>query len=319
MAEIRHLILFIHSPVTYSYHRLLEPAPDIADATIEVAASQASDETVAACVIQGGGGDPDLVSKIDVLYGDRSIIDPEDPSDETRVLLSQDLDRTLSGRGSHGEWNIYEIWSSNNARRWAEGIRKALDANGHTIDGASLTVETFGSWSGCHHKYSNFLPVYLGGATPADIHAEIRYCTFKGMPMEVAECVETVQLERGVQLFVFLRKGGRPMAQFWDGLRPVWDPPHVAEVSIDPSSVDLINLTPNSFCPVTGKAGKGSDSIIAVVGDGCHPAYTTVVERADRKPSTQLRRSYPGTIGSMLWSEWKFSMLPSCLGPQQPA
>ena len=51
MAEIRHLILFIHSPVTYSYHRLLEPAPDIVTSTVEIAAAGASDVTTAACII----------------------------------------------------------------------------------------------------------------------------------------------------------------------------------------------------------------------------------------------------------------------------
>ncbi len=81
------------------------------------------------------------------------------------------------------------------------------------------------------------------------------------------------------------------MAQFWDGLRPVWDPPHVAKIPIDPTSVDLINLTPNSFCPVTGKAGKESDTVIADVGDGCHPAYTTVIGRDSGSEAVEAFRA----------------------------
>ena len=51
MAEIRHLILFIHPPVTYLYHRLLEQAPNIAANAVEIVASRPSDVTTTTCVI----------------------------------------------------------------------------------------------------------------------------------------------------------------------------------------------------------------------------------------------------------------------------
>ena len=119
------------------------------------------------------------------------------------------------------------------ARRWCEGLKRTLAQRGYSLAGEDLTLETFGSWSGCHHKYSNFFAAYLGARRPALRHAETDLCTHKGMPMDVAEFVECVELARHVLLFIFRREDGLPMAQFWDGLRPVWEPTHTASVAID--------------------------------------------------------------------------------------
>ena len=67
------------------------------------------------------------------------------------------------------------------------------------------------------------------------------------------------------------------MAQFWDGLRPVWAPTHTARVSIDPNKVDLYTFSPNSLIPVDGASRKLKEGLIADVGDGTHPAFSTIV------------------------------------------
>jgi len=291
MKTIEHLMLHIHPPVTYSYHRELAPAEDIAENCIRAMVARAHDDGVAVCIVQSARGDKPLVQAAQEHFADRCCVDPSDNSAETQAILAQDTARGFSRRGNHGTWNVYELWSSYNARRWVEGLRAELANRGLCLSPEGLTVETFGSWSGCHHKYSNFMTTYLGAQGPAVRHAELDLCTLKGMPMEVAEFVECVRLEYHVLMFLFRRTDGCPMAQFWDGLRPVWEQPHTARVHLDPSEAVLINFSPNSFIPVSGAARKVEDGFIADVGDGCHPAYSTIVGNDSSDAGFEVFRS----------------------------
>ena len=242
----------MHPPSTYAYNRLLEPATTVEENWYKEIAKHASEKSTAVCIVHGSHRDQPLEDVAVKHFGDRCIVNPSDNSTATRVLLAGDLDRTFGGRGNHGEWNCYEIWSSNNARRWVEGLKKQLENRGYTYDPATLTMETFGNWSGCHHKYSNFMATYLGMKKPAYIHAETELCSGKSMPMPVTEFVELTAMPRNTWLALFRRADGKPMAQFWDGLRPIWAPLHKATVKIDPRKAVLINVSPNSFIPVEG-------------------------------------------------------------------
>jgi len=288
--RIKHVLLFMHPPAQFSMYRLLKPAPVVEENWKAVLAEKGPDEANAVCIVHGGKRDQALEDAARRHFGDRCIVDPRDNSGATRLLLAGDLDRTFSGRGNHGEWNPYEIWSSNNARRWVEGFKKALAEKGYTYEPATVTMETFGNWSGCHHKYSNFMAVYLGMKAPARIHAETELCSLKGVPMPVHKFVERVPMDRHVWLAIFRREDGIPMAQYWDGLRPVWQPPHTARVTIDPNKVDLFTFSPNSLIPVHGASKKLGDGFVADVGDGTHPAFTTVVGRtSEDRDYDQLR------------------------------
>lgn len=289
--EIHHVLLFMHPPVTYSQHKLLRPAPEIAANWHTILEAKGGDTTAAVCIIQSGNGDKPLVEAARRHFGDRCIVDPSDSSDPTLVLMAQDMNRAFSKRGNHGEWNIYELWSSNNARRWVEGFKQDLAKRGYRYTPKTLSMETFGSWSGCHHKYSNFMAVYLGMTQPAALHGETNLCTLKGLPMDAREVVECLPLERHVVLTLFRRTDGCPMAQFWDGLRPVWEPPHTATVTIDPGAVDLFSFSPNSLIPVNGVGRKLKNGFLADVGDGCHPAFTTVVGRGAKDADFETFRN----------------------------
>ncbi len=289
--QINHILFFVHPPVTYSYHDLLRPAPEIAASCRQAMVAKASDPACAVWIVQSGKGDKPLVDTAREHFGERCIVDSNDNSEATRLLLAGDMERTYRGRSNHNTWGVYELWSANNARRWTQGFRRETKERGFTLNTENLSMETFGSWSGCHHKYSNFFPVYLGMKQPALVHAETTLCTLKGMPMEVGEFIGHVPLDRHVMLFLFRRTDGCPMAQFWDGLRPVWDRPHTATIEFDPGKVELINFSPNSYIPVEGVAKKIKNGFIADVGDGCHPAFTTVIGRGNKDPDVEAFRS----------------------------
>jgi len=277
--EIERIFLFIHPPSTLSYRELLKPNPTVEENFKKVVAEKGPDEKNFACILQGGKGDKPLVEAACRHFGDRCIVDPNDNSDETLILLARDLERTFRGRGNHGEWNHYELWSSNNARRWTEGFKKRLAEKGYTYDPKRASMETFGNWTGCHHKYSNFMARYLELSAPAVIHAETHLSTLKGFPMAVKEFVECIPLDRHVLLLMFRREDGWPMAQYWDGLRAIWEPPHTATVTMNPRRVEIFTFSTNALIPVSGETRTLPDGFIADVGDGCHAAYTTIVGR----------------------------------------
>lgn len=276
---IKHLLLFMHPPVTYSYHKLLRPAPEIAKRWHAILAEKAADESTAVCIVQSSKGDKPLVDVAKKHFGDRCFVDPSDKSARTMVLVAGDMNRAFGKRGNHGEWNVYELWSSNNARYWVEGLKQQFSKRGFAYDPATLTMETFGSWSGCHHKYSNFMAAYLGMTRPAVLHGEPELCTLKDFPMDASEFVESVVLDRHVLMTLFRRSDGLPMAQFWDGLRPVYEPPHTATIDIPPGDVELFLFSPNSLIPAVGDSWKLTHGVVADVGDGCRPAFTTIVGR----------------------------------------
>jgi hypothetical protein len=288
---IKHILLFMHPPAQFSQYRLLKPNPVVEENWKKAIAKHGSDEANVLCIVRSGKKDEALEAAGLQHFGDRCIINPFDNSDTTRLILASDLDRTFNGRGNHGEWNPYEVWSSNNARRWVEGLKKRLAQKNLMYEPTALTMETFGNWSGCHHKYSNFMAVYLGMKTPAQIHAETDLCSLKSVPMPVHEFVELRLMDRKVWLAIFRREDGIPMAQFWDGLRPVWAPPHTAHITINPSRVDLFSFSPNSLIPVSGACKKLKDGFIADVGDGTHPAFTTVVGRSSKDSDFEALRA----------------------------
>ena len=84
-------------------------------------------------------------------------------------------------------------------------------------------------------------------------------------------------MDRHVYLFLFRMPDGRPMGQYMDGLRAVWEFPHIATVPIDPSEVEIVTTSPNSYVKVDEASRAIEGAVIADVGDGCHPARTALM------------------------------------------
>jgi hypothetical protein len=241
------------------------------------AADESPEESAICIVFSGRSADrralPELAAKH---FGPRVVIDPRDDGDRTKVLIAEDLERTLVGRGCHAEWIPYEIWAAAKARRWTEGLKTALGDLGLSYAPDRLEFVTCGrAWGGCHTKYSMFMAVYLGLAKTPDPRADL--CPGAGNPF-AAEFRERVEMDRRVHLFMFELPDGRPMGQFMDSLRAVWEPPHAAAVDIDPDAVELVTSA-NEFLPPRPDARVVAGGIVADVGDGCQPGTTTIVGR----------------------------------------
>jgi len=271
LKTIETLYLFIH-PVPYNEPMCQEYMPKWEKFIAQVA----TDEKSAICLIPN---EPramkTLTSIAEKHFGNRCIADPDDYSDETKILLFEDVQRTLKNRGRFTQWIPYEMWTSINARRWTEGLKKDLRQRGLTYDPDKLQVITCGQeWGGCLTKYSMFMPKYLGLSKVAIIRPDLTPNV--GFPFK-ATFVEHVLMGENVHLFLLKTSDGRPMAQFMDGLRAIWEPSHIATVPIDPRKVEVNSTTPNGYLKVQDFCRVLKDSIVADVGDGCRPAFTTII------------------------------------------
>jgi hypothetical protein len=274
---LEKLTVFIHPPARVSVHEMLAPNAAVEAAWIREIESASGERAHAVCVIAEGGGDPPLCAAAAKAFGERFVLNPSDAGAETLAEIARDFDRACVKRGVYGQVSVYELWSSANARRWSAGLRAELARRGLAIDPARTEMQTFGNWTGCHHKYTNFLATYLGFSRPARIRAEPEVCGNKGLPMKPARLARTAVLDHNVVLTVFERPDGCPMAQFWDGLRPVYEPPHVAEVELDPAGISLYAFPSNSSVPVQSGSAFTARGFVMDVGDGAQPAYGTVV------------------------------------------
>ena len=281
MADIRTLFLFVHFVMpddrgeregyVRGWRELIEkegPKRDAALCVLSCAPGREPEELT------------DLYGFAARVFGDRCVLDPCDESDATKVLLADDLLRTMRNRGRFAQWIPYEMWTSTMARRWTEGLRLELLRRGHRCDPANLRVVSCGQqWAGCLTKYSMLMPAYLGVERTPEVRVDL--CTDAGWPLRGARFIERVALERHVSLYLFETAEGRPMGQFLDGLRPIWTPLHAARVQIAPAAVEVRTSSPNEHVAAQAAHPVGPHEVIADVGDGCQPRLTTLIGRKD--------------------------------------
>ena len=242
----------------------------------ELLAAEGPKPDTAVCFLTSG---PEASATIDLarqVFGPRCIVDPIDKSPATKALIADDLEASFNQRGLVSEWTPYEMWTSTNARRWTEGLKIELRNRNLTFDPQQLRIVACGQqWGGCLAKYSAFMGRYLGVAKPAEIRPDLS--PYAGYPFK-ATFRHQATLDRHVQLFLFETADGRPMAQFFDGLRGVFEPAHVALVPLPQSQVELTSVPPNQTQhpqPVANPVA--TDKIMVDVGDGCRPVITTVI------------------------------------------
>ena len=206
MKQLTRLYLFIH-PVP----RREETRQEYMPKWDKLFMDEGADETIALCILSNNTKEmADLESMGERSFGERCIMDPHDISDQTKVLLAEDLLKTFGGRGHDGEWLPYEIWTAGLARKWTEGLKKSLDSRGFTYDPEQLHLVTCGQqWGGCLTKYSALMAKYLGLIEAPDIRADLS--PDAGHPMK-AKFLERVEIDQHVYLFLFKMPDGRLMA-----------------------------------------------------------------------------------------------------------
>lgn len=236
------------------------------------------DPDTAICFLSSGPASVEVAEVARKSFGDRCIVDPRDDGTETRNLMLRDLQRAFRDRGMNGEWEPYEMWTSTNARRWSEGLKIELAGRGLAIDPERTRMLACGrAWDGCLAKYSAFMSRYLGLTRAAELLPALSPGAGSPLGGRFRECVP---LDRHVMLYLFETAEGQPFGQFFDGMRGVSEPPHVAAIDIDPAKVQLLSQSPHAAMrprPVVDALASGP--LLVDVADGCRPVFTTVVGR----------------------------------------
>lgn len=232
----------------------------------------------AVCIISDGHPDTAPLAELaNRLFGARCLDDPRDESDQTKIKVSDDLDRMFAERGWNDQWIPYEFWSSRNVRRNAEGIRKMMDKQGLEFDPATLHLVACGQqWGGCMAKYPSFIARYLELAKTPEVRGDL--CPEAGFPHQ-AKFRECIELDRHVHLFLFTMPDGQPMAQLTEGKRAIWEQPSVAILPAGAAaSVRATVSSPNSNVqPSNNAARRPSDGAMEIdVADGCRPVNATL-------------------------------------------
>ncbi len=283
MKELKKIFLFVHLPVSSNpVSGVLHPAKYLSslyEKWRQLIVEEGRDEEKGICILISDKDDPKEKEFGDFAlkhFGARGVVvDPDYKDPEVMVLLAQDLEQTFRNRGAYEQWIPYELWSSMNARFWAEGFKKRLAIQGYSFDPTTVEFESCGeAWDGCLAKYTSFMGRYLGLSKPIERIVEL--CPLTNFLRE-ANFVECVAIDHHVRLFLFGGKYGRPVAQFFDGMRGVWEKPHIVTVAIDPKKVSIITTSPNLYVKVRSATKILENKVIVDVGDGCHPAITTLI------------------------------------------
>ena len=269
--QIERLLLAVH-PVPYE-------AADVKhymSVWAEFLREQADDDATALCLLTNEAPGIDrLTGLAEDCFGERCFVDPSDDGEQTMQLIAADLMRTMQERGSRTQWLPYEIWTSSNARMWAEGLRHQMRERGYSYQDGRLSLRAFGQqWQGCLTKYALFFGKYSGIGRPAEVLPDLS--PGAGFPLQ-ATWKESHLCAHDVWLHLFETEDGRPMGQYTDGLRGVWETPHQATVLLPSADVELISWSPNAFIQAGGAAANRPESVVMDVGDGCHGDFSTLV------------------------------------------
>lgn len=239
---------------------------------------ECSNPRSAVCIISDGHPDTAPLAELaNRLFDVRCLDDPRDESEETKIQVSDDLDRMFAQRGWNDQWIPYEFWSSRNVRRNAEGIRKAMRCQGLEYDPATLRLVACGQqWGGCMAKYPMFISRYLDLAQTPEVRGDL--CPEAGYPHR-AEFRECIELDRHVHLFLFTTPTGQPMAQLTEGKRAIWEHPSVAILPAEAAaSIRASVSSPNANVDANNDAmRRRADGTLEIdVADGCRPVNATL-------------------------------------------
>jgi len=162
MKELKKIFLFVHLPVSSNpISGVLHPAKYLSslyEKWRRLIVEEGRDEEKGICILISGKEDPKEKEFGDFAlkhFGARGVVvDPDCKDPEVMVLLAQDLEQTFRNSGCYEQWIAYELWSSMNARFWAEGFKKGLAIQGYSFDPTTVEFESCGeAWDGCLAKY----------------------------------------------------------------------------------------------------------------------------------------------------------------------
>ena len=213
--------------------------------------------------------------------------------------LEEDRRVAVENRGCEVPDTEFSAWGRSKA--WAIDLATQLANQGYMFDTADVEFLCLGeNWVGCGATF----PIHMGRAFGLTRPIERRFDwmnpDWSPMLMDAEIVDQNLEMPEHIRLFIHQTADlaptyGRFVAQFWEGMRGIMDPPHVVEVDFPPASVMESDLIGWPTCRARGLIEYPQQHfhgrMTMHVGCGAHTPHYSTVAMADRTLSLEDFRS----------------------------
>ncbi len=216
--------------------------------------------------------------------------------------IEEDRQQAIKNRGPN--LTERELYAWEHSKAWAIDLDKQLAERGYTYDPATVEFIAFGeNWVGCVATF----PIHMGRAfgltKPMERRFDLINPDWSPMLTKATPVERGLPMPENIRLFIFKTEEnvgptwGRYVAQYWEGLHGLMDPPHVVTVEFPPDSVtecDLfgweIGRARGTLGNQYGREGYYYGHMVMNVGCGAHtPHYATLVMAEESLPIEDFR------------------------------
>ena len=209
--------------------------------------------------------------------------------------LEEDRRIATRNRGCDVSETEFSAWGRSKA--WAIDLAAQLGKQGYSFDSADVELLCLGqNWVGCGATFPIHMGRAFGLAKPIERRFDWMNPDWSPMLMSAEVVDQNLQMPEHIRLFIHQTADraptyGRYVAQFWEGMRGIMDPPHVVEVDFPRGSVMESDLIGWPTCRARGLIEYPQQHFFGKmtmhVGCGAHTPHYSTVAMADRTISLE--------------------------------
>ena len=204
----------------------------------------------------GTPGNDELISLAREHFGPRCVVcrdAPELRGADFGEGLEEDRQQAMKNRGP--EWEVpsslplgLEASAWEGSKACATDLCRQLQEHGYTYDPASVEFEAFGGdWNYCCGTYPIHMGRALGLGNPIQRRFDLINSSSSDMLLKLTPVDQNLPMPEHIRLFIFKTADegptwGRYVAQYWEGMHGIMDPPHVVEVDFPSGLVTEIDI-----------------------------------------------------------------------------
>ena len=220
--------------------------------------------------------------------------------------LEQDRRLAEERRGCPVPQTEFSAWGRSKA--WALDLNAQLHERGYHFDPEDVEMLALGeNWLGCGATFPIHMGRAFGLARPIERRFDWMNPDWSPMLMGAVAVDQNLALPEHVRLFIFRTASagptyGRYVAQYWEGMRGIVDPPRVVEVDFTAETVVECDALGWPLCRARGLIEYPQlffhGPMTMHVGSGAHtPHYSTVAMASDRISLEEFRAALlAGTV-----------------------
>ena len=164
------------------------------------------------------------------------------------------------------------------SKAWALDLHMQLTERGYTYDPASVEFVALGEdWSYCAATYPIHMGRALGLAKPIERRFDLMNPDESQMLLEARPVDQNLPMPEQIRLFIFETADQRYVAQYWEGIRGIMDPPHVVTVDFPAETVQEVNLWGIGIERAVGLDQPFYGRMTVSVGAGGHTPYRSTL------------------------------------------